>query len=90
MNKTQLIDHIANETGLSKAAATRALDAAIDGISRTLERNENVALIGFGSFSVKQRAAREGRNPKTGDAVHIPARTVIKFSPGKKLKDAVN
>ena len=90
MNKTELINHIADEADISKAAAARALDAVTDAITRTLKKGETVALIGFGTFSVSKRKAREGRNPKTGEAIKIAACKVARFSPGKGRKDALN
>ncbi len=90
MNKTELINHIADEADISKAAAARALDAVTDAITRTLKKGGTVALIGFGTFSVSKRKAREGRNPKTGEAIKIAARKAPKFSAGKGLKDALN
>ena len=90
MNKTELIDHIAVSADLSKAAATRAIDAMITGVKTTLNKNGTVTLVGFGTFSVGKRAARTGRNPRTGDEIKIKAAKVPKFKPGKALKDAVN
>lgn len=90
MNKTELIDHIANNADISKAAAARALDAMTGGVSRTLKRGGTVALMGFGTFSVGKRAARTGRNPRTGEEIKIKAAKVPKFSPGKALKEALN
>ena len=90
MNKTELIDHIAESADLSKAAATRAIDAMITGVKTTLKKNGTVTLVGFGTFSVGKRAARTGRNPRTGDEIEIKAAKVPKFKPGKALKDAVN
>ena len=90
MNKMELIDHIAESADLSKAAATRAIDAMIGAIKTTLKKNGTVTLVGFGTFSVGKRAARTGRNPRTGDAIKIKAAKVPKFKPGKALKDAVN
>ena len=90
MNKTDLIDHIADSADLSKAAATRAIDAMIAAVKTTLKKNGTVTLVGFGTFSVGKRAARTGRNPRTGDAIKIKAAKVPKFKPGKALKDAVN
>ena len=90
MNKSELINHIADEADISKAAATRALDAVISAITSTLKKGGTVALIGFGTFSVSKRKAREGRNPKTGEAIKIAARKAPKFSAGKGLKDALN
>lgn len=90
MNKTDLIDHIATVADISKASATRALDAAIEGIADTLKKEEVVTLVGFGSFYVGTRAARSGRNPRTGAVINIQAAKVPKFRPGKGLKDAIN
>jgi DNA-binding protein HU-beta len=90
VNKTELIDHIAESADLSKAAATRAIDAMITGVKTTLKKNGTVTLVGFGTFSVGKRAARIGRNPRTGDEIKIKAAKVPKFKPGKALKDAVN
>ena len=90
MNKTELVTHIAQATGLSQDAATKALDATTGGISAALVRGESVSLVGFGAFSVADRAAKEGRNPRTGAAIQIPASKAPKFTAGKKLKEAVN
>ena len=90
MNKSELIDHIATTADLSKAAATRALDAMTGAVKTTLKKNGTVTLVGFGTFAVGKRAARTGRNPRTGDAIKIKAAKVPKFKPGKALKDAVN
>ncbi|CAN5342362.1 HU family DNA-binding protein [soil metagenome] len=90
MNKTELIDHIAKSADLSKAAATRSVDALIAAVKTTLKKNGTVTLVGFGTFSVGKRAARTGRNPRTGDPIKIKAAKVPKFKPGKALKDAVN
>ena len=90
MNKTELIDHIAKSADISKAASARALDAVIDAVKSTLKKNGSVTLVGFGTFSVGKRAARTGRNPRTGDAIKIKAAKVPKFKPGKALKDALN
>lgn len=90
MNKTDLIDHIATAADISKASATRALDAAIEGIADTLKKEEVVTLVGFGSFYVGTRSARSGRNPRTGAVINIQAAKVPKFRPGKGLKDAIN
>jgi DNA-binding protein HU-beta len=89
MNKTELIEHIATETELSKADAQRALEAVIGGIKSTLKTGGTVSLLGFGSFSVTKREARTGRNPKTGDAMKIKAAKVAKFKAGKGLKDFI-
>jgi DNA-binding protein HU-beta len=90
VNKTELIDHIAESADLSKAAATRAIDAMIGAVKTTLKKNGSVTLVGFGTFSVGKRAARIGRNPRSGEAIKIKAAKVPKFKPGKALKDAVN
>lgn len=90
MNKTELIDHIAKTADMSKAASARALDALIGAVKTTLKKNGTVTLVGFGTFSVGKRAARTGRNPRTGEAIKIKSAKVPKFKPGKALKDAVN
>ena len=90
MNKTELIEHIAQQADISKAAATRALEALIGGVKTTLKKNNSVSLVGFGTSSVGKRAARSGRNPRTGAAIKIKASKVPKFRPGKALKDALN
>ncbi len=90
MNKSELIDAIASGADISKAAAGRALDATLDAITEALRKGDQVALVGFGTFSVKQRAARTGLNPQTKEKIQIPAATVPAFKAGKALKDAVN
>ncbi|MEH6648431.1 MAG: HU family DNA-binding protein [Motiliproteus sp.] len=90
MNKSELIDAIAASADLSKASAGRALDAALDAVTGALKGGDSVALVGFGTFSVKERAARTGRNPQTGNPIEIAAATVPAFKAGKALKDAVN
>ena len=90
MNKTELIDAIAASADLPKAAAGRALDAVVDSITEALKKGDQVSLVGFGTFSVKPRAARTGRNPQTGATIHISASNVPGFKAGKALKDAVN
>lgn len=90
MNKTELIDAIAATADLSKADAGRALDAALDGVTDALKRGDSVALVGFGTFTVKRREARAGRNPQTGAEIQIAAANVPGFKAGKALKDAVN
>ena len=89
MNKSELIDHIAETAELSKADAGRALDAAVAGITVALQKGEQVSLLGFGSFLVGERAARTGRNPQTGEELQIAASKQAKFRPGKALKDAL-
>lgn len=90
MNKTELIEHIAGQADISKAAATRALDAMVGAVKTTLKKGGSVSLVGFGTFAVSKRAARSGRNPRTGATIKIKAAKVPKFRPGKALKDAVN
>lgn len=90
MNKNELIDAIAEEADLSKASAGRALDAAINAITGALTKQDTVSLVGFGTFSVKHRAAREGRNPRSGETIQIKASNAPGFKAGKALKDAVN
>jgi DNA-binding protein HU-beta len=90
MNKTELIDAIAENSGISKADAKRALDATTTSITSTLVAGDSVTLTGFGSFMVRDRAARTGRNPKTGEATQIAASKNPAFKAGKTLKDAVN
>ncbi|MCZ6895517.1 MAG: HU family DNA-binding protein [Gammaproteobacteria bacterium] len=90
MNKSELIDRIANAADISKAAAGRALDAALDGITDSLQQSDPVVLVGFGTFTVRDRAARVGRNPQTGAPIQIPAAKVPAFKPGKALKAALN
>jgi DNA-binding protein HU-beta len=90
VNKTELIEHIAKNADISKAAATRALESTIGAVKATLKKGGSVSLVGFGTFAVGKRAARTGRNPRTGDAIKIKAAKVPKFRPGKALKDALN
>lgn len=90
VNKSELIDAVATKADLPKVAAGRALDAVIDSITEALQSGDSVSLVGFGTFSVKQRAERIGRNPQSGDPITIKAATVPSFKPGKGLKDAVN
>lgn len=89
MNKAELIDAVAKSSDLKKADAARAVDGVIDAISDALKNNDSVSLVGFGIFSVKERAARQGRNPLTGDTITIKAARVPTFKAGKVLKDAV-
>ena len=89
MNKTELIEHIAKQADISKAAAGRALEATIGAVRTTLKKGGTVALVGFGTFAVTKRAARTGRNPATGETIKIPAKTVVKFRVAKAAKDAV-
>ncbi|MFT3963479.1 HU family DNA-binding protein [Propionivibrio sp.] len=90
MNKSELIDQIADSADISKAAATRALEAMVEAVKTTLQDGGEVSLVGFGTFYVGKRAARTGRNPQTGASVKIAAAQVPKFRAGKGLKDAVN
>lgn len=90
MNKAELIDAIADSADLSKASAARALEATLDSVSKSLKRGDSVTLVGFGTFLVRKRAARTGRNPKTGEAIKIKASKVPAFKAGKALKDAIN
>ena len=90
MNKGELIDSIAGQSGLTKADSARALDAMLDAVTGTLMAGDKVTLPGFGTFSTSKRAARSGRNPQTGATIKIKARTVAKFKAGKNLSDAVN
>lgn len=90
MNKTELIEHIAHNADLSKMGAARALEATLSAVRQTLKKGGTVSLVGFGTFSVSKRAARTGRNPRTGEAVEIKASKVPKFTAGKALKDALN
>lgn len=89
MNKSELIDAIAAEAGLTKAEAKRSLDAFINATSGALKKGERVALVGFGSFAVSQRNARTGRNPQTGKEITIPAKNIIKFKAGSELTGLV-
>ena len=90
MNKSELIDAIAASADIPKAAAGRALDAMIDSVGEALKSGDSVALVGFGTFSVKERAARTGRNPQTGETIQIAAAKIPGFKAGKALKDLVN
>ncbi len=89
MNKAQLIDAMASEADLTKADAKKALDAFIKSTTGSLKSGDRVALVGFGSFSISNRAARTGRNPKTGAEMQIPAKNVVKFKAGSELADSV-
>jgi DNA-binding protein HU-beta len=90
MNKSELINAIAEQSNLSKADAGRSLDALIKTIEATLKAGDSISLVGFGTFDVKARAARTGRNPQTGRELTIAAANIPSFKPGKGLKDAVN
>jgi len=90
MNKTELIDHIAASTAIPKVTATRVLEAVLSAVTTTLKDSGSVTLAGFGTFTVGKRAARTGRNPRTGDEIRIAASQVPKFKPGKAFKYALN
>lgn len=90
MNKAELIDAVASSADLSKADATRAVDAVVDNITESLRNGDAVTLVGFGTFEVRDRAARSGRNPQTGETIQIKASKAPAFKAGKALKDAVN
>lgn len=90
MNKSDLIERMASDADISKAAAERALESFTTSVQSTLKKGGSVTLVGFGSWSVTKRAARTGRNPKTGDPIKIKARKAPKFTPGKAFKDALN
>ena len=87
MNKKDLVDHIAKKTGLNKGKAEDALNAAFEGITGALKKKDDASFVGFGSFSVVNRKARNGRNPRTGEQIKIPASNVARFKPGKMLKE---
>jgi len=90
VNKNDLVAVVAEAAGLSKADANKAVDAVFDGISAALKKGDEVRLVGFGTFAVAERAASEGRNPRTGEKISIAASKQPKFKPGKGLKDAIN
>lgn len=90
MNKSELIDAIADAAELSKSAATKALDAVTDSITAALQAGDQVSLVGFGTYSVKERAARAGRNPRTGETIQIKAAKLPVFKAGKAFKDAID
>jgi DNA-binding protein HU-beta len=90
MNKGELIEAVAGSAGLSRADATKAVDGVLESVTSTLKDGGSVSLVGFGTFSVKARAARMGRNPRTGEPIQIKASNVPGFKAGKALKDAVN
>jgi DNA-binding protein HU-beta len=89
MNKGDLIEKVAKECGLSKAATDQALNSVLDAITGAVAAGDKVTLIGFGTFSVSARSAREGRNPQTGETIQIPAKKIVKFKAGSKLSDAM-
>ena len=90
MKKVELVEAVATATGLTKADSTRAIDATFAAITEALVKGDKVPLVGFGTFDISKRAAREGRNPRTGETVTIPARNAVTFKAGSALKDAVN
>ena len=90
MNKAELIGSIAEKSGLSKTDAGMALDAFVSSVTEALQGGDRISLVGFGSWSVDQRNARTGRNPRTGEEIQIAAKNVVKFKPGAGLSDAVN
>lgn len=90
MNKGQLIDKVSVDVGISKAQADRAIDSVLGGITDSLRKGDRVTLVGFGTFTVSQRKARKGVNPQTNELMKIPAAKAVRFSSGKKLKEAVN
>ncbi len=90
MNKSELIEAVAESADISKAAAARAVDAVVESVTDALREGDQVTLVGFGTFTVRDRAARTGRNPRTGETIQIPASKVPGFKPGKALKDAIN
>ena len=90
MNKNEFIDKVADLASMTKADAARAVDAVFDAVTQALRAGDDVRLVGFGTFSVSERAAREGRNPRTGEKIQIAASKQPKFSAGKGLKDALN
>ena len=90
MNKSELIEAVAKDTDLSKAAAARALESVIGQVTKTLKKGDSVSILGFGTFSVAKRAARTGHNPRTGESIKIKARKSPTFKAGKALKDALN
>jgi len=90
MNKSELVESMAADAGISKAAAKKALDSVMGNVEGTLKKGGRVSLVGFGSWSVSRRAARDGRNPQTGKTIKIAAKNVVKFKPGAELKNSVN
>ena len=90
MNKSELIDAMATDAGISKAAAGKALSGMMDAVKKSLKKGNKVSLVGFGSWDVTRRAARNGRNPQTGATIKIAAKNVVKFKAGSELKNSVN
>ena len=90
MKKVELVESVADKAGITKADATRSIDALLETIKEAMMKGDKISFVGFGTFSVSKRSAREGRNPRTGETVKIPARNVVKFKAGKALSDSVN
>ena len=90
MKKVELVEAVAKSAGLTKSAAAQAVDATFEAITKALKKGEKVPVVGFGTFGVSKRAARDGRNPRTGETVHIAARNAVTFKAGSALKDSVN
>lgn len=90
MNKTELVEAVAKSADISKADANKAVDAVVESVTKALKKGDKVTLIGFGTFEVRERAARTGRNPRTGEEIKIKATKIPAFKAGKKLKDSVN
>ena len=90
MNKTELIDAIAAEAGLTKADAKKAVEAFFSSVEKALKKGDKVAIVGFGSWSVAKKDAREARNPRTGEVIKVPAKKVVKFKAGTELSESVN
>jgi DNA-binding protein HU-beta len=90
MNKTELIDSVASEAGITKASATKAIEALVGGIERSLKKGNKVTMVGFGTFGISKRKARTGRNPQTGEPIKINAKKVVRFKAGKALEITIN
>jgi DNA-binding protein HU-beta len=90
MNKGDLVSKIQEHAGLTKSQAESALNAVLDSVTEALKNDDNVSILGFGTFSAQKRPARQGRNPRTGETIQIAAKTVVKFKPGKNLSESVN
>lgn len=90
MNKATLIEKIAEEAGVTKTAAARAIESLIDGVTRSLDAGERITLVGLGTFAISDRKARSGRNPHTGATIEIPAKRTVRFRPSKDLEDTLN
>src|SRR2546428_10439623 len=90
MNKAELIDSVAGEAGITKAAATKAIEALVGGIEKSLKKGNKVTLVGFGTFGISKRKARTGRNPQTGEPIKINAKKVVRFKAGKALETSIN